>query len=157
MGEAVRMVRPGDPGRGAVRISCGACPACRNRLTGNCRSVPPISMYGFGVAELPGAGSSPNRSPSRTRTRCSIPLLAGVDPVAVVALPTHSVMPTATLAIAWSGSASTEGPGIILFGAMRRRSVFGASVPMPRRSPARSRLMCSSLRLEMTYESTPHG
>jgi alcohol dehydrogenase len=50
VGESVRLVRPGDRVAVPFQISCGTCPACRNRLTGNCRSVPPISMYGFGVA-----------------------------------------------------------------------------------------------------------
>ena len=43
----------GGPGRGALasvpfQISCGECARCRRGLTGNCESVPFLSMYGFG-------------------------------------------------------------------------------------------------------------
>jgi threonine dehydrogenase-like Zn-dependent dehydrogenase len=31
------------------QISCGECERCRRGLTGNCESVPPLSMYGFGA------------------------------------------------------------------------------------------------------------
>src|SRR5437763_275083 len=30
------------------QISCGTCERCRRGLTGNCSTVPPRSMYGFG-------------------------------------------------------------------------------------------------------------
>jgi alcohol dehydrogenase len=32
------------------QISCGNCPRCHRGLTGNCESVPFLSMYGFGAA-----------------------------------------------------------------------------------------------------------
>ncbi len=32
------------------QISCGTCPSCAADHPGNCAAVPPISMYGFGVA-----------------------------------------------------------------------------------------------------------
>jgi threonine dehydrogenase-like Zn-dependent dehydrogenase len=43
----------GGPERGALvsvpfQISCGACARCRGGLTGNCETVPFLSMYGFG-------------------------------------------------------------------------------------------------------------
>jgi threonine dehydrogenase-like Zn-dependent dehydrogenase len=43
----------GGPERGALvsvpfQISCGECSRCRRGLTGNCESVPFLSMYGFG-------------------------------------------------------------------------------------------------------------
>ena len=31
------------------QISCGTCEPCRRGLTGNCATVPPLSMYGFGA------------------------------------------------------------------------------------------------------------
>lgn len=51
------VVEPADggPGRGALvsvpfQISCGECGRCRRGLTGNCETVPFLSMYGFGSA-----------------------------------------------------------------------------------------------------------
>jgi threonine dehydrogenase-like Zn-dependent dehydrogenase len=45
----------GAPEKGALvsvpfQISCGECERCRRGLTGNCESVPFLSMYGFGAA-----------------------------------------------------------------------------------------------------------
>jgi alcohol dehydrogenase len=49
IGEHVVTVVPGDRVVVPFQISCGRCPRCRAGLTANCTSVPPISMYGFGV------------------------------------------------------------------------------------------------------------
>jgi alcohol dehydrogenase len=131
VGEAVRMVRPGDRVAVPFQISCGACPACRNRLTGNCRSVPPISMYGFGVAGGAWGGVFSEQVAVPYADAMLVPLPAGVDPVAVA-----SVADTLSDAYRHIGPyverirRHPEGPGIILFGAMRRRSIFGASVPL---------------------------
>jgi alcohol dehydrogenase len=49
------VIEAGDsgPARGAIvsvpfQLSCGRCERCRRGLTGNCDSVPFLSMYGFG-------------------------------------------------------------------------------------------------------------
>jgi alcohol dehydrogenase len=49
VGEQVSGVSPGQRVVVPFQISCGTCPPCRQGRTGNCASVPPISMYGFGV------------------------------------------------------------------------------------------------------------
>ena len=56
---------------------------CRNRLTGNCRSVPPISMYGFGVAGGAWSGAFSEQVAVPYADAMLVPLPAGVDPVAV--------------------------------------------------------------------------
>jgi alcohol dehydrogenase len=50
VGERVSTVRPGDRVIVPFQVNCGVCPACLAGHTGSCTSVPPISMYGFGVA-----------------------------------------------------------------------------------------------------------
>lgn len=50
VGEQVHTFKPGDRVIVPFQVSCGECAACREGHTGNCTSVPPISMYGFGVA-----------------------------------------------------------------------------------------------------------
>jgi threonine dehydrogenase-like Zn-dependent dehydrogenase len=40
---------PGDRVVVPFQISCGTCERCRRGLTGNCATVPPLSMYGFGA------------------------------------------------------------------------------------------------------------
>jgi alcohol dehydrogenase len=50
VGEGVATVRPGQRVVVPFQISCGGCHACRQGHTGNCLAVPPLSMYGFGLA-----------------------------------------------------------------------------------------------------------
>src|SRR4029453_10359837 len=83
VGEAVRTVRPGDRVAVPFQISCGTCSACRSRLTGNCRSVPPISMYGFGVAGGAWGGVFSEQGALPYADAMLVPLPSGVDPVAV--------------------------------------------------------------------------
>lgn len=49
VGDDVSYIRPGQRVVVPFQISCGTCPRCRAGLTSNCASVPPISMYGFGI------------------------------------------------------------------------------------------------------------
>ena len=49
VGDEVRAVAPGDRVVVPFQISCGACVRCRRGQTGDCTSVAPRSMYGFGV------------------------------------------------------------------------------------------------------------
>lgn len=49
VGERVANFRAGDPVVVPYQISCGSCQPCRAGHQGNCLSVPPVSMYGFGV------------------------------------------------------------------------------------------------------------
>jgi alcohol dehydrogenase len=50
VGERVSSVSPGERVIVPFQVSCGECPSCAGGHTGNCTSVPPISMYGFGLA-----------------------------------------------------------------------------------------------------------
>jgi alcohol dehydrogenase len=120
-----------------------------------------ISMYGFGVAGGAWGGAFSEQVAVPYADAMLVPLPAGVDPVAVA-----SVADTLSDAYRHIGPyvervrRHPEGPSIILFGAMRRGSIFGASVPlMPRRSPAHwsRRRMCSSLRLGLGYVGTRPG
>ena len=49
VGDDVRAVAPGDRVVVPFQISCGACARCLAGQTGDCTSVPPRSMYGFGM------------------------------------------------------------------------------------------------------------
>uniref|UniRef100_UPI0014839C56 alcohol dehydrogenase catalytic domain-containing protein n=1 Tax=Mycobacterium avium TaxID=1764 RepID=UPI0014839C56 len=50
VGDEVSSVRVGDRVVVPFQISCGRCSACRRGHTGSCLSVPPASMYGFGIS-----------------------------------------------------------------------------------------------------------
>ena len=47
-GDGVQGVKPGDRVVVPFQISCGECGRCRRGQTGDCESVPRLSMYGFG-------------------------------------------------------------------------------------------------------------
>lgn len=49
VGRSVRSVRVGDRVVVPFQISCGTCTPCHRELTGDCDSVPRLSMYGFGA------------------------------------------------------------------------------------------------------------
>jgi threonine dehydrogenase-like Zn-dependent dehydrogenase len=49
VGDEVTSVSPGDIVVVPFQISCGECDRCRRGLTGDCRSVEPGSMFGFGA------------------------------------------------------------------------------------------------------------
>ena len=49
VGDEVRAVAPGDRVVVPFQISCGACARCRRGQTGDCTSVAPRAMYGFGA------------------------------------------------------------------------------------------------------------
>jgi alcohol dehydrogenase len=50
VGERVSNVKAGDRVIVPFQINCGRCAPCQAGRTGNCASVPPVSMYGMGLA-----------------------------------------------------------------------------------------------------------
>ncbi len=50
VGAAVTRVRAGDRVVVPFQVSCGTCPACSRGRTGNCTTVPAMTMFGFGAA-----------------------------------------------------------------------------------------------------------
>jgi alcohol dehydrogenase len=50
VGRDVATIHPGQRVVVPFQINCGGCAACQAGHTSNCTSVPPISMYGFGLA-----------------------------------------------------------------------------------------------------------
>lgn len=82
-GDGVRSVEPGTLVSVPFQVSCGECDACRRGRTGNCRTVPPFSMYGFGEAGSNWGGflSDTVRVPFADHMLVALP--AGLDPAAV--------------------------------------------------------------------------
>ena len=65
------------------QVSCGECAACRRGRTGNCRTVPPFSMYGFGQAGSDWGGFLSDTVRVPYADHMLVPLPAGIDPAAV--------------------------------------------------------------------------
>jgi threonine dehydrogenase-like Zn-dependent dehydrogenase len=83
VGDSVKEVRPGDRAVVPFQISCGDCARCRRGQTGDCETVPRLSMYGFGAfgGDWGGALSDIVRVPYADAMLVSLP--DGVDPVTV--------------------------------------------------------------------------
>lgn len=131
VGERVSSVRPGDRVVVPFQISCGTCARCRHGLTSNCESVPPISMYGFGVGGGHWGGVVADQLAVPFAEAMLVSLPEGIDPAAA-----------ASVADNVSDGWRHIGPHlptilereprveVLLLGAQERRSRFSASVPL---------------------------
>jgi threonine dehydrogenase-like Zn-dependent dehydrogenase len=83
VGDEVGGVQAGDLVSVPFQISCGECGRCRRGQTGDCESVPRLSMYGFGAfgGDWGGALSDLVRVPYADAM--IVPLPGGVDPATV--------------------------------------------------------------------------
>jgi alcohol dehydrogenase len=86
VGEQVRTVRPGERVIVPFQINCGECGPCAAGHTGNCTSVPPLSMYGFGIGtgHWGGAFSDELRVPYADAMLVALP--DGIDPAAAASV-----------------------------------------------------------------------
>ena len=65
------------------QISCGTCERCRRGLTGNCASVAPLSMYGFGALGGDWGGMLSDLALVPYAEAMLVPLPDGVEPTVV--------------------------------------------------------------------------
>ena len=131
VGEGVRGSAVGDRVVVPFQISCGRCPACARGRSGSCRSVPPLSMYGFGVAGGAWGGVLADLVAVPFADAMLVPLPSGVDPASAASS-------ADTLSDAFRHVAPhldvvrghPDGPRVIAVGAVDASSPFGASVPL---------------------------
>jgi alcohol dehydrogenase len=83
VGEGVSSVGAGDRVVVPFQISCGDCDRCAAGLTGDCRSVKPGSMYGFGAFGGDWGGLLSDLALVPYADAMLVPLPAGADPAAV--------------------------------------------------------------------------
>jgi alcohol dehydrogenase len=86
IGDQVGTVRPGQLVVVPFQISCGTCRPCQAGRTGNCATVPPISMYGFGVAGGNWGGALADQLTVPHADAMLVPLPSGIDPVAAASV-----------------------------------------------------------------------
>ena len=131
VGDGVRGVAVGDRVVVPFQVSCGGCPACRSGHSGNCRSVPPLSMYGFGLAGGAWGGVLADLVSVQFADAMLVPLPDAVDPA-------DAASSADTLSDAFRHVAPhldavgrhPDGPRVIAVGAAERSSPFSASVPL---------------------------
>lgn len=86
VGSEVEHLRPGQRAIVPFQINCGSCSACRAGRTGNCTHVPPISMYGFGIAGGLWGGAIADELAVPFADAMLVALPDGVDPEAAASI-----------------------------------------------------------------------
>ena len=122
IGDSVNSIKPGDLVSVPFQISCGECDACRSGSTGNCESVPRLSMYGLpmgkqsflpmGKQSFGGFASDSVRVPFADAMLVPIP--DGVEPTAVASLSDN--IPDAWRTVAPPLEAAPGSPVLITMG-----------------------------------------
>ena len=128
VGEQVSMVRPSDRVIVPFQINCGECAPCRAGHTGSCMSVPPLSMYGFGVATGHWGGAFSEQLAVPYADAMLVPLPDGIDPAAAASVADNvcdayrHIGPHLPAVLADDPDAE-----ILILGAVSRRSLFTPS------------------------------
>lgn len=115
VGDSVGTVRAGDLVSVPFQISCGECEKCRAGLTGNCRSVPRLSMYGLPMGRESYGGFASDAVRVPFADAMLVPIPDGVEPAAVASLSDN--IPDAWRTVAEPLAAAPESPVLICMGA----------------------------------------
>jgi alcohol dehydrogenase len=131
VGERVRTVNPNDKVIVPFQINCGLCLACVAGQTGNCESVPPLSMYGMGVLAGHWGGAFSDELAVPYADAMLVALPADVDPVAAASLADNVCDAYRHLAPHLPALLKEDRDAeVLILGALDRRSPFGGSVPL---------------------------
>jgi alcohol dehydrogenase len=131
VGEQVSSVRPGQRVVVPYQINCGTCRPCTSGQPGNCASVPPTSVYGFGLAGGLWGGAIADRLAVPYADAMLVPLPDGIDPAAAASVPDNlsdgyrHIAPHLPAMLA--ADPDTE---VLIIGGVERRPVYTASVPL---------------------------
>ncbi len=131
VGERVQNVKPGEMVVVPYEVSCGACPQCKAGFTASCASVPPVSAFGMGVAtgHFGGACSDLLRVPYADAML--VPLPKGVDTAAAASVADNMCDAYRHIAPHLPGLLQRDPQAeVLILGSLRRRSSFGASLPL---------------------------
>jgi alcohol dehydrogenase len=113
------------------QINCGDCAACHAGLTGNCLAVPPLSMYGFGVAGGHWGGHVADLFKVPFADAMLVTLPEGIDPTAAVSASDNVCDAHRHLAPHLPGILEREpGATVLILAAQTRDLPFGASLPL---------------------------
>jgi alcohol dehydrogenase len=129
IGERVEGVRVGQRVVVPFQISCGACRPCRAGLTANCASVPPLSMYGFGVGGGHWGGALSEQLAVPYADAMLVPLPEGVAPAAAASVADNVSDGYRHIAPHLPDILSRDPDAeVLILAALGRRSVFSPSV-----------------------------
>ncbi len=131
VGEQVATVRVGDRVIVPFQISCGTCAACHAGHTGNCTSVPPVSMYGFGLTGGHWGGAFSDQLAVPYADAMLVPLPQGVEPATAASVADNVCDAYRHLAPHLPALLS-EDPNaeVLIVAATRPRTLFSGSMPL---------------------------
>ena len=129
--DGVASIRPGQRVIVPFQISCGECEPCRQGRTGNCASVPPISMYGFGLAGGHWGGAVSELLAVPFAEAMLVPVPDGIETAAVASAADNLADAHSRVAPFLAG-AGVEGGAeeVLIIGALSPRTTFSGSVPL---------------------------
>jgi alcohol dehydrogenase len=131
VGAEVDRVKVGERVVVPFQINCGECSACRAGLTGNCLAVPPLSMYGFGVAGGHWGGHVADLFKVPFADAMLVTLPEGIDPAAAVSVSDNVCDGHRHLAPHLPAILEREpGATVLILSAQTRDLPFGASLPL---------------------------
>jgi alcohol dehydrogenase len=119
---------PGDRVVVPFQISCGSCERCRRGLTGSCRTVAPLSMYGFGPLGGDWGGMLSDLALVPYAEAMLVPLPAGVEP-AVVASAADNI-PDGWRTVAPALAEHPAADVLVVGGAARSISLYAVDVAL---------------------------
>ncbi len=131
VGQDVATIRAGQRVVVPFQINCGSCTACRAGHTSNCTSVPPISMYGFGLAGGHWGGALADQLAVPYADAMLVALPDGIQPVAAASVADNvcdahrHVAPHLPELLRRDPDAS-----VLILGALNPKTRYSASVPL---------------------------
>ncbi len=131
VGERVSTVRVGDRVVVPFQINCGTCQACRDGRTGSCTGVPPVSMYGMGLAAGHWGGAFSDQLAVPYADAMLVALPDDIDPVAAASVADNvcdayrHIAPHLPALLGKDPSAE-----VLIVAASTRKSLFTASLPL---------------------------
>jgi alcohol dehydrogenase len=131
VGTEVRTVRVGDRVIVPFQISCGVCPSCLAGHTASCTAVPPVSMYGFGLAggQWGGAFSDELAVPFADAMLVALP--DGIDPAAAASVADNVCDAYRHIGPHLPGVlARNPDAKVLITGGIGKRSLFTPSCPL---------------------------
>jgi alcohol dehydrogenase len=131
VGGAVTTVKPGDRVVVPFEINCGRCAACLAGRTASCTGVPPVSMYGFGLAGGHWGGAFSDELAVPFADAMLVPLPEGLDPTAAASVADNvcdayrHVAPHLPAVLERDPDAE-----ILIVAALSKRTLYTASCPL---------------------------
>ncbi len=131
VGEQVANVRVGDRVVVPFQINCGTCIPCSEGRTGNCASVPPASMYGFGLTGGHWGGAFSDELAVPYADAMLVPLPNGIEPAVAASVADNICDAYRHLGPHLPGLLRRDPDAeVLILGALDPRTPFSSSVPM---------------------------